>query len=50
MNYSLGQLLSGVKEYRIYAEILDSMKKSVNKEKSKIYSMIFYLCPGDYHR
>jgi len=46
--YKLGHFLTGIKEYEIKGEILDSMKKKSNK--NKIYQIIFYLNPGDYHR
>lgn len=45
--YKLGHFLTGIKEYVIEGEILESMKK---KKNSKIYQCIFYLNPGDYHR
>ena len=40
--------MTGIKEYDIKGEIIDSMKKK--SQKNKIYQVIFYLIPGDYHR
>jgi len=44
----LGHFLTGMKEYEIKGEIIDSMKKKSST--NKIYQVIFYLNPGDYHR
>jgi len=35
---------------KLEGELFESLKKSENKKQSKIYSIIFYLNPGDYHR
>jgi phosphatidylserine decarboxylase len=47
VNYSLGELLTGQKNIIFKSEDLEKIKK--NKE-NKLYSVIFYLSPGDYHR
>lgn len=49
IEYSMGEFLTGIEGYKMEGEVLDSMKKSKNKD-SKIYQAIFYLNPGDYHR
>lgn len=49
INYSLGEFLTGINGYKMDGEVFDSLKKSEDK-KSKIYQVIFYLNPGDYHR
>lgn len=46
--YKLGYLLTGIKEYEIKDEILKTMKKKSSN--NKIFQIIFYLNPGDYHR
>lgn len=46
--YKLGHFLTGMKEYEIKGEILETMKKKSSQ--NKIYQVIFYLNPGDYHR
>jgi phosphatidylserine decarboxylase len=50
MTYSLGELLTGNPKYKFDGEMYEDLKKSSNPEKSRIYSIIFYLAPGDYHR
>lgn len=50
IKYSMGELLTGKNGYKIEGELLESMKKAEKKEGSKLYSIIFYLNPGDYHR
>ena len=38
--------MTGLKDYQIKDEILETMKKN----NGTLYSVIFYLAPGDYHR
>ena len=45
-SYSLGELLTGSKE-RLAVEQIQKMKKN---PLNKLYQVIFYLAPGDYHR
>jgi len=45
--YSFTELLFGKKQNVSPTELLNKMKKN---PENKIYSAIFYLCPGDYHR
>lgn len=47
VKYHLGEFLSGSKAAKYSEEDLENIKK--NKE-NKLYSIIFYLSPGDYHR
>lgn len=41
--------MTGNPNYQVQGELLHDMKKSKN-ERAKLYSIIFYLAPGDYHR
>ena len=45
-SYSLGELLTGQKE-KLTVEQIRKMKKNPG---NKLYQVIFYLAPGDYHR
>ena len=49
ITYSLGEFFTGISGYKIENEVFESLKKTEDK-KSKIYQVIFYLSPGDYHR
>ena len=51
VNYSLGEFLTGKKEQHYTAEELELVKKMNQKtDPTNLYSAIFYLSPGDYHR
>ena len=43
-------MLTGDPRYLVEDEIMNDFKKGDNPEKSNLYSIIFYLAPGDYHR
>ncbi len=45
----MGELFTGIENYKIEKDILESLKKQEDK-KSKLYQCVFYLAPGDYHR
>jgi phosphatidylserine decarboxylase len=47
IEYKLGEFLTGVPTYKIENEELQSMKKN---PMNKLYQIILYLAPGDYHR
>ena len=46
-NYNLGHFLTGLPDYKLQPEIINSMKKLPD---SKLIQIILYLAPGDYHR
>lgn len=51
MRYTLGEFLTGDKGVVYSAEDLEKIKQvDQRQEKTKLYSAIFYLSPGDYHR
>lgn len=47
IEYRLGEFLTGVNSYQIQEETLAQMKRD---PKNKLYQIILYLAPGDYHR
>ena len=47
IEYKLGELLTGLDTYQIKGEVLKSMKRN---PENRIYQIILYLAPGDYHR
>jgi len=47
IEYRLGEFLTGINSYKIKDEVLESMKRN---PKNKLYQIILYLAPGDYHR
>lgn len=47
VEYSLGEFLTGIEGYKLDGELFDSLK---THKDSKLYQVIFYLNPGDYHR
>lgn len=51
MTYGLGEFLTGDRKEVYSSEDIEKIKQTDQKvEKTKIYSAIFYLSPGDYHR
>lgn len=49
-NYKLGELLMGDPNAVFDEETLYMFKKGQKDSKNSVYSVIFYLSPGDYHR
>lgn len=47
IEYRLGEFLTGISSYKIKDEVLSSMKRN---PENKLYQIILYLAPGDYHR
>jgi len=47
IEYRLGELLTGINTYKVTEEVLQGMKKD---PKNKLYQIVLYLSPGDYHR
>jgi len=47
IEYRLGEFLTGINSYKIKDEVLESMKRN---PANKLYQIILYLAPGDYHR
>ena len=47
INYKLGEFLTGEKDQVMDKDALNQVKKN---PENKLYSAIFYLSPGDYHR
>lgn len=51
IKYSMGEFLTGNKEEKFNSVELEGIKMTnQKKEKTKLWSAIFYLSPGDYHR
>jgi phosphatidylserine decarboxylase len=49
IKYSLGHFLTGDPNLVLKGRFLEELKKREDV-KTKLYSIIFYLAPGDYHR
>lgn len=49
ITYKLGEFLTGTKGYEITTASFSQMKVHPASAHSKLYSIIFYLSPGDYH-
>jgi len=47
IEYRLGEFLTGINSYVIKDQVLESMKRN---PENKLYQIILYLAPGDYHR
>jgi len=47
VNYSFTELVTGIENQTPSKDFLDKLKKD---KKNKLYSVIYYLSPGDYHR
>ncbi len=47
IEYRLGEFLTGISSYQIKEQVLNSMKRN---PENKLYQIILYLAPGDYHR
>mmetsp|Transcript_10343 Transcript_10343/g.8899 ORF Transcript_10343/g.8899 Transcript_10343/m.8899 type:complete len:150 (-) Transcript_10343:172-621(-) len=47
IKYNIGELLTGISDYKLNEETIKGMKTNPN---NKLFQIVLYLSPGDYHR